>query len=100
MYAFSLGKIDMRLIYLPIIALIAVTAPAFAGTDDGDAPNPFTDPSAGQTTTSRLANGTADSAQIPGVPAAQGSDQQPGHPSETKSSGGFYQEQKKDTDGH
>jgi len=87
----------MRLIYLPIIALMAVTAPAFAGTDDGDAPNPFTDPSAGQTTTSGLVGGAADSAQIPGVPAAQGSDQQPGQ-NEGKSSGGFYQQQKKDTD--
>ena len=88
----------MRLIYLPIIALMAVAAPAFAGTDDGDAPNPFTDPSAGQTTTSGLVNGTADSSQIPGVPAVQGGDQQPGHPDETKSSGSFYQEQKKDAD--
>ena len=89
----------MRLICLSIIALMAVSAPAFAGTDDGDAPNPFTDPSAGQTTTSGLVNGTADSAQIPGVPAAQGNDQQPSQ-NEGKSSGSFYQQQKKDTDGH
>jgi hypothetical protein len=89
----------MRLICLPIIALMAVSAPAFASTDDGDAPNPFTDPSAGQTTTSGLVGAAADSAQIPGVPAAQASDQQPSQ-SEGKSSGSFYQQQKKDTDGH
>jgi len=89
----------MRLIYLPIIALMTMTAPAFAGTDNGEAPNPFTDPSAGQTTTSGLANGT-DSAQIPGVPAVAGGDQQSGRADETKSSGGFYQEQKKEADSH
>jgi hypothetical protein len=90
------GKIDMRLIYLPIIALMAMAAPAFAGTDSSETPNPFTDPSAGQTTTS----GVADSARIPGVPAVPGSDQQLGHPDDAKSSGSFYQEQKKDSDGH
>jgi len=90
----------MRLIYLPIIALMTVAAPAFAGTDNGDAPNPFTDPSAGQTTTSGLVNGAADSSQIPGVPAGLGSDPQPGQDNEGKSSDSFYQQQKKDSDGH
>ena len=88
----------MRL-YMPIIALMMVTAPAFAGTDNGDAPNPFTDPSAGQTTTGGLVGGSADSAQIQGVPAAQGGDQQPSQ-NEGKSTGNFYQQQKQDTDGH
>jgi hypothetical protein len=78
-----------------------MTAPAFAGTDDSDAPNPFTDQSAGQTTTSGLANGTDATVPPPGVPTAQGNgNQQTAHPDETKSSGSFYQEQKKDTDGH
>ena len=90
----------MRLICLPIIALMVVAAPAFAGADDGNAPNPFTDPAAGQTTTGGLINGNGDSAQIPGLPAVQSDDQQPGHPEETKSSGSFYQGQKRDTDGH
>ena len=91
----------MRFVYLPMIALMMLTAPAFAGTDDGDAPNPFTDPSAGQTTTSSgLANGTDTTAQTPGVPTGQGSDfgsQQAARPDETKSSGSFYQGQKKET---
>ncbi len=90
----------MRLIYLPIIASMAVAAPAFAGTEDGDSPNPFTAPSAGQTTTSGLVNNAGDETQVPGVPTVQGSDQQSGHPDEVRSSGSFYQGQKKDTDGH
>ena len=44
----------MRLLCLSMIALMTLTAPAFAGTDDGDTPNPFTEPSAGQTTTSGI----------------------------------------------
>ena len=90
----------MRFFYLPMIALMALTMPAWAGTDDGDAPNPFTAPAAGQTTTSGLASGTSDAAQIQGVPAVPGGDPQSGHPDEAKTSGSFYQEQKKDTDSH
>jgi hypothetical protein len=93
----------MRFVYLPMIALLALAAPAFAGTDDGDTPNPFTAPSAGQTTTSGLADGTDAAAQPPSVPTAEGGnlgDQQPSRPDESKSSGSFYQEQKKDSDGH
>jgi len=93
----------MRLLYLSMIALMTLTAPAFAGTDDGDAPNPFTDPSAGQTTTSSgLANNTDATVQPPGVPTGQSGDfggQQAARPDETKSSGSFYQGQKKETDG-
>jgi hypothetical protein len=92
----------MRLAYLPIIALMTMAAPACAGTEDGDTPNPFTEPSAGQTTTSGLVNGTDATAQQPGVPGQDGGfgDRQPAQPDETKSSGSFYQGQKKETDGH
>jgi hypothetical protein len=93
----------MRLAYLSMIALMTLAAPAFAGTDDGDAPNPFTDPSAGQTTTSGLANGPDTASQPPGIPTGQGGDlggQQAAQPDETKSSGSFYQDQKKAADGN
>jgi hypothetical protein len=91
----------MRLVYLPMIALMAGTVPALAGTDEGDAPNPFTEPSAGQTTTSGAAN--AGTVQAPTNPVAQGNDAS-GQPSrqndEAKSSSSFYQQQKKDSDSH
>jgi len=94
----------MRLLYLSMIALMTLTAPAIAGTDDGDTPNPFTEPTAGQTTTSSgLANGTDAAVQPPGAPTGQGGDfgdQQAAHPDETKSSGSFYQQQKKTDDSH
>jgi hypothetical protein len=96
------GRIGMRFVYLPMIALMATAAPAFAGTDDGDTPNPFTAPSAGQTSTSGLVGGTHTAPQTPSVPTGQGGDfggQQP-QPDEAKSSGSFYQQQKKDADGH
>jgi hypothetical protein len=89
----------MRLIYLPMIALMIGTVPALAGTDSGDAPNPFTEPSAGQTTTSDAAS--AGTAQAPVDPVAQGSDvsgQPNGQNDEAKSSSSFYQQQKKDGD--
>ena len=89
----------MRLVYLPMIALMAGTVPAFAGTDSGDAPNPFTEPSAGQTTTSGTAG--AGTAQAPADPVAQGNDasgQPTGQNDEAKSSSSFYQQQKKDGD--
>jgi hypothetical protein len=89
----------MRLVYLPMIALMAGAVPAFAGTDSGDAPNPFTEPSAGQTTTSG-ADG-AGTIQPPTNPVAQGSDTSGppnGQKDEAKSSGSFYQQQKKDSD--
>jgi hypothetical protein len=89
----------MRLVYLPMIALMAGAVPAFAGTDSGDAPNPFTEPSAGQTTTSGAdSTGTV---QIPTDPVVQGSDvsgQPSGQNNEAKSSSSFYQQQKKDSD--
>jgi hypothetical protein len=89
----------MRLIYLPMIALMAGTIPALAGTDSGDAPNPFTEPSAGQTTTSGA--DSAGTIQPPADPVVQGSDAS-GQPSarndEAKSSSSFYQQQKKDGD--
>jgi hypothetical protein len=89
----------MRLVYLPMIALMAGTVPALAGTDSGDAPNPFTEPSAGQTTTSTAAS--AGTVQTPADPAVQGNDasgQPSGQNDEAKSSGSFYQQQKKDGD--
>ena len=93
----------MRISCLAVFIFLAGTSLAFAGTDDGDTPNPFTEPSAGQTTTSGLANtGDASARQLP-ISGGQGSgltDQQPSRPDETSSSGNFYQEQKKDTDGH
>jgi hypothetical protein len=89
----------MRLVYLLLIALMAGTVPAFAGTDSGDAPNPFTEPSAGQTTTSG-ADG-AGTVQTPAPSIVQGSDvsgQTSGQNSEANSSGSFYQQQKKDSE--
>ena len=90
----------MRLVYLPMIALMAGSVPAFAGTDSGDAPNPFTEPSAGQTTTSGADGGGT--VQTPAAPAIQGNDasgQPTGQNNEANSSGSFYQQQKKDSDG-
>jgi hypothetical protein len=92
----------MRLAYLPAIAMLAMAVPAFAGTDDGDAPNPFTAPSTGQTSTSGLTAGTDTTARPPNVPAAgQGSDfdgRQPTRADEAKSSDSIYQAPKKDGD--
>ena len=90
----------MRLICLTVIAL-TTASPAFAGTDAGDAPNPFTEPSAGQTTTSG-ADG-AGIVQSPAAPVAEGGDasgQPTGQNNEAGSSSSFYQQQKKDGDGH
>jgi hypothetical protein len=91
----------MRLVYFPLIALMAGAVPALAGTDSVDAPNPFTEPSAGQTTTSG-----ADSAgivQTPTDPVAQAGDingQPNGQNDEARSSSSFYQQQKKDGGSH
>ena len=89
----------MRLLTLSMIASIALAAPACAGTEEGNTANPFTEPSAGQTTTSGLANTGDASARQPGAEGGQDVDQQPAQGNEGNS-GGFYQEQKKDTDGH
>jgi hypothetical protein len=89
----------MRLLYLPVIALMVGTVPAFAGTDSEDAPNPFTEPSAGQTTTSG-ADG-AGTIPAPAAPIVQGGDvsgQPGGQNDKANSSGSFYQQQKKDSD--
>jgi hypothetical protein len=91
----------VRLIFLPMIAFMAGTAPAFAGTDSGDAPNPFTEPSAGQTTTSGAVNRTDAAVQPPSIPTIPGGDvgaQQGGQNNEPNASNGFYQQQKKDSD--
>ena len=91
----------MRLIYLSVITLMAATAPAVAGTDSGAAPNPFTEPSAGQTTTSGAVNGTDAAGQPPSVPTVSGGDasgQQGSQSSDPSTSSGFYQQQKKDGD--
>ena len=87
----------MRPLCLSMIALMTLAAPAFAGTEDTDTPNPFTAPSAGQTTTSGLVNTRDASPQQPGAP---GGDQQPAQGTDSNGSGGFYQAQKNDTDGH
>jgi len=100
MFAFPLGKVGMRLLCLSMIALMTLAAPAFAGTEDGDTPTPFTAPSAGQTTTSGLANNGDSSAQPPPTAGGQSGDQQQPQGNEGKPSGSFYQEHKKDTDGH
>jgi hypothetical protein len=89
----------MRLVYLPMIALMAGTVPAVAGTDSSDAPNPFTEPSAGQTTT--IGAGSASTVPSPVDPVAQGSDasgQGTSQNNEAKSLSSFYQQQKKDGD--
>jgi hypothetical protein len=89
----------MRLVYLPMIALMAGTVPAFAGTDSADAPNPFTQPSAGQTTTSGPDSaGTVQTPTDPDAPDSDVSGQPSGQSNEAKSSGSFYQQQKKDGD--
>jgi hypothetical protein len=91
----------MRLIYLPLIAVMTVTAPALAGTDSSDAPNPFTEPSAGQTTTSGAVNRTDATVQPPSIPAIPGGDvgaQQGTQNNESNASNGFYRQQKKDSD--
>jgi hypothetical protein len=89
----------MRLVCLPMIALMAGTVPAFAATDSGDAPNPFTEPSAGQTTTSGADE--AGTVQTPTPSIVQGSDvsgQTSGQTNEANSSGSFYLQQKRDSD--
>jgi hypothetical protein len=91
----------MRHIYLPVFALMAATVPAVAGTDVGDAPNPFTDPAAGQPSTAIPDKGVTavDPSQLPiPMPALNGELTPP--PDESKSSGSFYQAQKKDPDNH
>jgi hypothetical protein len=91
----------MRLLCLSLIALMAGVSPALAGTDSGDVPNPFTEPSAGQTTTSGAVNGTGAAVQPPGIPTVPGGGvdgQQSGQKDEAKSSSNFYQQQKKDGD--
>jgi hypothetical protein len=91
----------MRLIYLPLIALLAGVSQALAGTDAGEASNPFTEPSAGQTTTSGAVNGTDTAVQpagIPTVPSGNADGQQSSQNNEAKSSNSFYQQQKKDDD--
>ena len=91
----------MRLLYLPLIAFMAGVSPALAGTDPGDAPNPFTEPSAGQTTTSGAVNGTDAAIQPPSIPTIPGSDvgaQQSGQNNQPNASNSFYQQQKKDGD--
>ena len=91
----------MRLIFLPMIALIAGTVPALAGTDSGEVPNPFTEPSAGQTTTSGAVSGTNAVVPPPSIPTIPGGDadaQQGGQNNEPNSSNSFYQQQKKDGD--
>jgi len=91
----------VRLIFLPMIALMVGTTPALAGTDTGDASNPFTQPSAGQTTTSGAVNGTDAAVQQPSIPTVPGGDvgaQQGGQNNEPNASNGFYQQQKKDGD--
>ncbi len=91
----------MRLIYLPLIAWVAGVSPALAGTDGGEVPNPFTEPSAGQTTTSGAVNGPDAAVQPPGIPTVPGGDAgapPSGQNDEAKSSNSFYQQQKKDGD--
>ena len=87
----------MRLLYVSMIALMTLAAPAFAGPEESDAPNPFTEPSAGQTTTSGLVSSGDRSAQQPDAP---GGDQQQRQDSEGNGSDSLYQAQKKDEDGH
>ena len=92
----------MRLIYMAVVALMTGVAPAIAGTDAGDAPNPFTDPSAGQpsTGTPGTAITTSDPSQLP-LPSPGANGELVAPPAdEAKSSGSFYQAQKRDTDGH
>jgi hypothetical protein len=91
----------MRLIYLPLIAFMAGVSPALAGTDEGETPNPFTEPSAGQTTTSGAVSATGATVQPPSIPALPSGDvtgQETGQNNEAKSSSSFYQQQKKDGD--
>ena len=90
----------MRLLTLSMIASIALAAPACAGTEEGDTANPFTEPSAGQTTTSGLANTGDASTRQPGAEGGQGVDPQSAQGNDGNASGSFYQEQKKDADGH
>jgi hypothetical protein len=90
----------VRLIFLPMIVFMVGISPALAGTDSGDAPNPFTEPSAGQTTTSNV-NRTDAAIQPPGIPTIPGGDagsQQGSQNNEPNASSGFYQQQKKDGD--
>jgi len=92
----------MRIVYLPVIMLMAGITPAIAGTDAGDAPNPFTDPEAGQpggAIPGRALDDVAVPAQLPIPSAGQAGGLTP-PADEAKSSGTFYQAQKKDTDGH
>lgn len=92
----------MRIIYLPVIMLMVGIAPAFAGTDAGEAPNPFTDQTAGQPSAATPDKGFGDAAmpaQLPLPAPGQTSGLTP-PADEAKSSGTFYQAQKKDTDGH
>ena len=90
----------MRLIYLPMIAFMVGTVPAFAGTDSGDVPNPFTEPSAGQTTTSGAVEGTGAAVEPPNIGQdGEVSRQQGDRSRNANSSSSFYQQQKKDSDG-
>jgi hypothetical protein len=92
----------MRIISFATIAILAAASTAYAGTDSSEAPNPFTEPTTGQTTTSAATYGTG-AIQPPAEPAIPGAEAtgQPGAlPGNAEPSTGFYQQQKKDTDSH
>jgi hypothetical protein len=92
----------MRLIYLAVIASMTGIAPAVAGTDAGDAPNPFTDLSAGQPSTATQGGGipTSDPTQFPIPSTGVNGDLIAPPADQARSSESFYQAQKKDTDAH
>jgi hypothetical protein len=82
------------------LVIVVTTAPAIAGTDAGEAPNPFTDPTAGAIPYKGLGY-IAVPVPLPlPLPAPGQTSVQMPPVDEAKSFGAFYQARKKDSDGH
>jgi len=93
----------MRLIYLPAFAVaMGLSAPAVAGSDSSELPNPFTDQPAASANATSTDKGIADPAQSPAILLAPtgdfGAQLGAGGSAAVPSDNSFYQATKKDAD--
>ena len=94
----------MRLTYLPILVLMTATAPACAGSDSGDVPNPFTEQAGSSGNITSVDKGVSDFSRPVQTPEPQPGQTGSFNGAPTDQSGksgssdSFYQTTKKDTD--
>ncbi len=100
------GCPTVRLAYLPIFVLMTATAPAYAGSDSADVPNPFTEQAGSSANITSVDKGVSDFSRPVQAPEPQQgqagsfSSEPPDQSGKSGSSDSFYQSTKKDTDSH